>query len=340
MATTPSNYQMQQVINRQRANKADAARYAAQAARMPAPVALPPAPAPAPRTTSRRTTRTSSSSSRSSGGGGGAAAGRTYTDGYNKAVAEFNARKQNDAPQVAALESMLANGFATARDTKLSNILSTLSQQDRVILDDYLSRSKQLRGSRDDNDRSESDASFVNLANRARERGDLISQVASQGAGESDTLRTALQALRNWSANQGDINRSYYDTLRSVNSSITDLNADTRTARMNLHTEALSDQEQVWANFYNQQADALTQLGNIRGNPQSDSYQAGNDAFARAATVAGQSWKSPGLSTDVTGWKPSTVATEQKLSNSSTKASTTNLGAKQKKPEGATLRKW
>jgi len=305
----------------------------------PAPVVQtytppPPAPAPAPpKYTSKP------APAKKPAVGGGKTTGGTYADGYNKAVAEANANKSNDAPQIAALQAMLDTGFASARDTKLANIQLLLTQQDKLLLDDYEARSGQLAGSMADNDKSEHDATFANLANRARERGDILTQAASQGAGESDTLRAALAAVRNWSANQSDVNRSFFDTQRSVNTAITDLNSDTRTARANTWASALSDQEQVWANYYNQRADAFTQMGNIQASKSSDSYKEGSDAFAKAAAEAGTSWKSPGLPSTVQDWDPSLKPTTVMLNNAEAAASVTNLGAK-KKPEGATLRSW
>lgn len=288
--------------------------------------------------------RNPGASSKSGGGSGGAAAasassGGTYNDGYNKAVAEANARKSSDAPQVAALQQMIDTGFASARDTKLGNLDLVLTQQDKIMLDDYLKRAAGLEGSRADNEKSEADGSFANIANRARERGDILMQATSQGAGESDTLRSTLQALRNWSANQSDVNRSYFDTLRSVNTAITDLNTDTRTARTNLHTSANSDRESVWTNYYNQQADAYTQIGNIKANPNSDSYQAGADSFAKAASTAATAWTSPGIPDAVKNWEGTVKAEDRGLNNTDIGAASTNIGTP-KKPEGATLRKW
>lgn len=336
-----------------RQNAASTARYAKQAALVPTIVTAPgsgvagaAAAAVAKKYVSTKPAAKATSTSKAKASGGGSAAsssassGGSYADGYNKAVAEANARKNNDAPQVAALEAMIASGFGQSRDQKLANLDLLLSQQDKILLDDYLKRAGGLEASRADNEKSEHDSSFANLANRARERSDILMQATSQGAGESDTLRATLQALRNWSANQSEVNRSYFDTMRSVNSAVTDLNTDTRTARTNLHTAANSDRESVWTNFYNQTADAYTQLGNIRGNPNSDSYLAGHDSFAKAAETVGQAYKSPGIPATVTEWEGSSKAEEKMLNNAAIESmQATNLGTT-KRPEGATLRKW
>ena len=69
----------------------------------------------------------------------------------------------------------------------------------------------------------------------AKTKGQLA-QAALQGAGETDTLRGQFMAVRNWDANQADVNRSYFDTTRSINSSLQDLNSDVRQQRVNLAT--------------------------------------------------------------------------------------------------------
>lgn len=188
-----------------------------------------------------------------------------------------------------------------------------------------------------DNEKAEADASFGNLTNRARETTDLLAQSAAQGAGETDVLRTQLMALRNWDANQQDVNRSYFDTMRSTNTAMTDLTADTKHARVNLATEALADEEQVWANYYNQRADAYTQIGNIHSNPTSDSYNKKSTAFDSMAKEASSNWKNPGVGTNITGWTGAKV-TEDKLNNTQMQnaARPVNL----KRPEGSTLKKW
>lgn len=319
-----------------------------QSARRPVIATPPPSRAPSkPRTyysnRSSATHTVSAHRATNSGGGGGARkaapAGPSYQDGYNKAMKEVNDRKSNDSPQVAALKKMLSSSFESARNTKVGNIRLLLGQQDAVLLGDYKKRAASLEGNRSDNDKSEVDASTTNLANRARERGDIMLQASSQGAGESDTLRASLQAVRNWSANQQDVNRSFFDTQRSVNGSIVDLNSDTRTARSNLYGAALSDTEQVWANYYNQRADAYTQLGNIQASKTSDSYLKNSGSFNSAAKEAASSWKSPGIPKAVRDWAGTTKTSDRTLNNSDPTFAAT-VGTPRKKPEGATLRKW
>ena len=114
-----------------------------------------------------------------------------------------------------------------------------------------------------DNEKSESDASFTNIANRARERQDLVTQALSQGAGESDVLKSQLQALRNWSVNQGDINRSFFDTRASINAGITDLNTSTQQSRMNEELSTNMAKADRWDDFYESMASSYSDMANL-----------------------------------------------------------------------------
>ena len=114
-----------------------------------------------------------------------------------------------------------------------------------------------------DNEKSESDASFTNIANRAREKQDLVTQALSQGAGESDVLKSQLQALRNWSVNQGDINRSFFDTRASINAGITDLNTSTQQSRMNEELSTNMAKADRWDDFYESMASSYSDMANL-----------------------------------------------------------------------------
>ena len=257
-------------------------------------------------------------------------------------------KKSDDRPQFKALQKMLGDKkhmgeFRRALNTKLGNINLTLRQNKSMLLDDYKKRAGQLQGARTDNLKAAGDSSYMNLANRGRERQELLAQTATQGAGESDTLKTGMQALRNWSANQSDVNRSFYDTARSVNSEVVDLNASTRTAQADLYNKANSDKSLVWGNYYDQRTDAWTQMGNIQANPNSNMFKKNAPSFGHAAKEAGNAWKQPKLPKEVTGWKGTIQANEQRLNNSAARALGQGKVGDQtpiKKPEGATLRKW
>lgn len=289
------------------------------------------------KTTGRKTTngRTRRATPRRSSGGGG---GGAKASASSSSSASSGVKESSDKPQLTALQGLLKGGFAKAREQKLKNTHTLYAAQDKDLVNGYNSRMAGILKNRDDNEKSEVDASFANLSNRARESTDLLAQAASQGAGETDTLKTQLMAIRNWDANQADVNRSYFDTQRSINSSIADLNADTRTARMNLAVDALGDYDQIWTNYYNQRADAYTQMGNIHANPYSDSHDPKSTAYAGMAKEASSAWKNPGVNKSLQNWKGSVQEQERKLNNSAYKGADTVNNIK--RPEGSTLKKW
>ena len=289
------------------------------------------------KTTGRKTTngRTRRATPRRSSGGGG---GGAKASASSSSSASSGVKESSDKPQLTALQGLLKGGFAKAREQKLKNTHTLYAAQDKDLVNGYNSRMAGILKNRDDNEKSEVDASFANLSNRARESTDLLAQAASQGAGETDTLKTQLMAIRNWDANQADVNRSYFDTQRSINSSIADLNADTRTARMNLAVDALGDYDQIWTNYYNQRADAYTQMGNVHANPYSDSHDPKSTAYASMAKEASSAWKNPGVNKSLQNWKGSVQEQERKLNNSAYKGADTVNNIK--RPEGSTLKKW
>ena len=196
-----------------------------------------------------------------------------------------------------------------------------------------------------DNDKTEGDSSFQNVANAVRERQDIIGEIGNNGGGETDMLRGQLAALRNYSNNQNEINRSFFDTLNSINRSITSLNVDTTTSRNGLWTQAESDRESAWANYYNQKADTWTQISNIENSNNniksstSEAYKKTQpDAGNWAAKNAGSSYAKKANSTLGT-WNGKGKTEKRKLTSVNA-AATVNLGGPMKRAEGATLRKW
>lgn len=246
--------------------------------------------------------------------------------------------KSDDAPQVKALREMLGTSFAAARDTRLGNVDRIQGQQDAELLLGYGERRRTLEDVEKDNERAEADTSFANWMNRARERSDLLAEAAVQGAGESDNLRAQLMALRNWDANQGEINRAYYDTARSIQNTVSDLNTDTRQARFSLFNQGNNDREQIWNSYYAQMADGYTQLGGIQANPYSNQHKKNADSFGKAATEAAKSWTNPGVSSEVREWTGEAADAGDRLNNTQFAGARTNLA--ERKPEGATLRRW
>ena len=277
----------------------------------------------------------------SDGGGGGGGGGS-----YN-AAARASSRKQNEA--TAALvdqQRQLIDAFANQRDIKLANIARAFTDSDARLLDNYRTALAGLEGTRANNEKAEADASFSNVANAIRERGNILAEAAANGAGESDLLRAQLQALRNFSNNQGEVNRSFYDTLQSINNSVTALNNDTATSRTNLYNQREADREAAWANFANQTADAWTQIMNIESantNVDSDTSEAYNrryaDAGAQAASAVRNSYSRKAIPAGWTEWEGK-GSTEDRRLVSNNRAAMVNLGGQTKRPEGATLRRW
>ena len=276
------------------------------------------------------------------GGGGWGGGGGSYN-----AAARASSRKQNEA--TAALvdqQRQLIDAFATQRDIKLANIARAFTDSDARLLENYRTALAGLEGTRANNEKAEADTSFGNVSNAIRERASLLAEAAANGAGESDLLRTQLQALRNYSANQGEVNRSFYDTLQSINNSVTALNNDTANSRTNLYNQREADREAAWANFANQTADAWTQIMNIESantNVDSDTSEAYNrrfaDAGSQAAAAVRNSYRRQAIPAGWTDWAGKGSAEDRRLT-SNNKAATVNLGGPVRRPEGATLRRW
>jgi hypothetical protein len=263
-----------------------------------------------------------------------------------KKEAKDRSRKENEATKALVDQQVsLSGAFGKQRDTKLGNISRTFSTSDSNLLKGYGQALGGLRSSAKDNDKSEGDSSFQNIANAVRERQDIIGEIGNNGGGETDMLRGQLAALRNYSANQGEINRSFFDTLNSINRSITSLNVDTTTGRNNLWNQAESDRESAWANYYNQQADTWTQITNIENsnnNTATDSSEAYKktqpNSGKKAASFAGSSYTKK-ANTKMDQWSGKGANENRKLTSVNA-AATVNLGGPMKRAEGATLRKW
>jgi DNA-binding protein H-NS len=265
-----------------------------------------------------------------------------------KAESEAKARSRRENQATKALVNQqvkLSGAFGKQRDTKLRNISTAFTTSDSNLRKGYGQALGGLRSSAKDNDKSEGDSSFQNIANAVRERQDIIGEIGNNGGGETDMLRGQLAALRNYSANQGEINRSFFDTLNSINRSITSLNVDTTTGRNNLWNQAESDRESAWANYYNQQADTWTQITNIENsnnNTKSSTSEAykktQTDAGNKAARYAGSSYAKKNPS-KLDTWSGKGT-TEKRKPTSVNAAATVNLGGPMKRAEGATLRKW
>jgi hypothetical protein len=278
-----------------------------------------------------------------------AAAAQAKADA-EKAKAQKEAKdrtiRENEATKALVDQQVqLSGAFGKQRDTKLANISSAFTASDSNLLKGYSQALGGLLSTAKDNDKTEGDSTFQNIANAVRERADILAEIGNNGGGETDALRGQLAALRNYANNQNEVNRSFFDTLGSINRSITSLNVDTGTSRNSLWNQAESDRESAWANYYNQQADTWTQITNIENsnnNTDSDTSvaykKAQPDSGKKAAEFAGQSYTKQ-VNNGLTEWDGKGKNEERKLT-SVNQAATVNLGGPMKRAEGATLRKW
>lgn len=305
------------------------------------------------------------SGTKGSGGGGGTdpytaairAQNRKEAAAKHKAAQRYKKQAQVLQNQVGAIRYALSSkGFMHALQTRLANAGLVYRQQDQVLMDTYKTRVHSLEGAAEDNEKARAGQSVAALANRGRERANALSEVAAQGAGETDQLRAQGMSLRNWNANQNEVNRSYFDTLRSVNSSLNDLNADTKTGRTNLLSQLNADKDQLWTQYYNQRSDSYTQLGNIFGQQadllsQAQEMQStkktrrqmkrknlnSRDAFMSAAKASSSAWQNPGIPASLMNWTGQEefdgTNNQSLLANAQTVTATA-------RPEGATLRSW
>ena len=326
---------------------------------------IPTAPRPPGSGTNATTGSTGSGSGGGGKGSGSGSGGGSDPYAYAKRQQKRAEKKANEKyleqvatlqQQVQALQASLGSGFKHALDIKLANVDLTQRQQDHVLMDGYHDRVGALRGAKTDNEKDAAYQTTANVGNRGRERMNAMSEAMANGAGESDLLRAQEASLRNWEANQAGVNRSYNDTLRSINSSMTDLTVDTRTARVNNVVQSNADREQLWTNYYNQRSEAYTQLGNVKGmqadylgmaneavasgdtrHRQDQAQGASGDAFMDAAHANSRAWENPGVSKKLMNWDGHGDFRSNLNNSRRSQALTTIPSAK---PEGATLRKW
>lgn len=257
--------------------------------------------------------------------------------------------------QAKALQKAIHDSFGKNRDQNLADVSKNLNDQLTMLKEGHSLRSQQFLGAARDTEKATGDSAAGAFSNMVRERRDALSGLVEQGAGETDSMRAMLMSARNWHANATENNRGYYDTMRSVNTGISDLNVDTKTAMQNAYGTAEGEKDRIWSDFYAKRSESATQLGNIRGQ-QADYYamagemgvkapkgaEAGSlkgmgGAYNLASTEAGKSYKQRQLPTWVKNWD-GTAQVKTRQSNTDLAAAVTI--DKAEKPEGASLRKW
>lgn len=337
----------------------------------------------------------SGSSTGSSGGGGGNSYASAMAAANRKAAARYRRQAKNLEAQAKALRHALRVDLKKGLLQQLADINQVSKQQDKIIRQGFRERMGSLLGAAEDNTKAAEAQTGINEQNLVRERNSALSEAMAQGAGESDALRAMMMSLRNWNANQTEIERGYFDTLRSIQSGQTDLETDTRTALVNNAIQRNSDKEMLWTNYYNQRSEIWTQLGNVRGQ-QADYYAMANEygggggggrkgkkdgdqagvggkehrggmlnratdgggkgkgggggggvnaataqaahAFMQASKELGRSWDNPGVSKRIMRWDGAEdIASTRTQAPGLQAIKTVSLD---KKPEGATLRKW
>ena len=272
-----------------------------------------------------------------------------------KAGQRYLTQAGNLEHQATALKTALAKSFGSNRDIMLGNIGKNVTAQLGLLKSSHGERAKTFLDSAADNDKAAGGMEESGFSNLIRERQDAMTNILEQSAGETDAFRAMLLSARNWHANAQESNRNYFDTLRSVNSGITDLNVDTRSAMTNVHWDAEAERSRVWQDFYNKRTEAFQKIGDIRGQ-QADYYanaiemgvkpKTGAEAqatkemksnynAAAAESAKGYSFQGPG--SNITAWKGQEQV-EGRRSNTNLAAAVT-LGPAAK-AEGSTLRKW
>ena len=272
-----------------------------------------------------------------------------------KAGKRYLEQAANLEKQAKALRHALKIDFAKSRKNNLADLSQALTQNFNLLKSGSAARGAALIGSAHDTEKATADTAERGISNLVRERQDTLSAILQQGAGETDIMRAMLMAARNWRENSSENNRAYFDTIRSVNSGITDLNVDTKNALADTAMNAEAERDRIWQNFYDRRSETFTQLGNIRGQ-QADYYaqakemgvqpksgaeraaeKAMEDAFMAAAKEAGKSYKQKKLPSWITNYKGQASA-EARQSNTELAAAMTFDPLE--KAEGATLRKW
>jgi hypothetical protein len=284
-----------------------------------------------------------------------AAAAARETTYRNRTALHYAQDAETLKKQAAALRIALGKkGFQAALQVNLANVAHDLRQAQKLTRTGYRSAADIIGDQSQENVSEASQQTIANLSNAGRERANAISEAMNNGAGETDTLLAQGMSLRNWSANQADVNSAFQTTKASIEGALDDLNTSTRTNLANNVVNANADRKALWQNYYDRRSETLTQLGNVLGQIASDyatanEYNPGKDykesqktygdrsgnAFERASKVAGQAWDSPGVPKRIMNWEGRKLNDEGLSSQDFGRQ-----GLALQRPEGATLRSW
>ena len=257
--------------------------------------------------------------------------------------------------QITALKDAIKNEFARSRKQNISDVNLMLNQQFDLLKGDAEKRGAQFLSAAEDADKATADVQEAGIRNAVRERADTMTAILEQGAGETDALRAMVANARNLHNNLSDVNRSYFDTMQSINQGIVDLNVDTKTALSNAQTTAEGQKELVWQDYYNRRAEAMTSLGNLYGQQRDYLAQAKElglkvapkrvkaarkgmkSQFAAASNELGKSYVQKPLPEWIDEYE-GTPTIERRQENTNLAAAPIFEGVQ--KAQGATLRTW
>ncbi len=170
---------------------------------------------------------------------------------------------RNLNPQAKALTDAIGE-MKIRRRKDMRDIQQTRAGQLRRLLSSAEELGAQYDTAADNNETAAAGALESGMTNAVRERSETLSQLLTQGAGESDTMRAMLMAARNQNSNANEANRAYWDTIASINQSVTTLNEDTQAKLADAWISAEGEKEQIQRDYLESTSDAYTQLGLVR----------------------------------------------------------------------------
>ena len=294
---------------------------------------------------------------RGSGGSGidpaaaaAAAAAEAAAEAAAKAAARAQSEKENAATQdiINTLLSM-REGYLTGRDKQLENADAIFAEALTGIGSQYDQTIADLGHAQRRNEEDEGAKTGAIRSNRAREQTSIQEQLIAQGAGETDALRSMVQAFENADANQLEVTTSYADTLNSVDSNVRQTNAATENARRNAWGQKEDSRAQAYEDYYKNYTQLMTDVqrtaaGNT--NVDSDYSVAFNPDFQglnildEVKRYAGEvyDWEAPDA-TWAGAWAGQKKNIGGKKTTATSLAGLTTLGGL-KRAEGVDLREW
>jgi len=276
-----------------------------------------------------------------------AAAKAAAAEAAAKKAAKDQSIRENEATK-AIVDSLVKSlaGYEKGRDTQIANVRRTLDTALGGILSQYQGAAEDSEKFAARNAQDFDSKSNANILNRVRESTDLMQQVLSQGAGETDSLRALQQATRNFDANQQDVQASFRDTLRSINSNLASAARSAENARLNAWQSSQEGLASAWDAYWKNVADTWTNIQRTEAsNTNIDSdYSVGykpqyqQQAVNEIANVVGKTYQTE---KPADGWaaafgrRPDFEGTPV----ASNRAAAATVGPL-RRAEGATLRKW